>query len=186
MEMLLLLVSMRNIWEKQKQESLHEIQFPLCICNNYREHLSPCRVCELKYRIIMTLWGLLCQPSSASVVVGSNSALSNDQWHILLFDSKETTFEFGSFRTISAYFFDNYIIILVADHHFEVLHMPNSWLDQKIKHKTQFFLFPFYFNFGRKNHKNLWLINGHFLTFVVPITWKSFINLRSRQSFWGA
>ena len=30
---------------------------------------------------------------------------------ILLFDSKETTFEFGSFRTISGYLFGNYIII---------------------------------------------------------------------------
>ena len=30
---------------------------------------------------------------------------------ILLFDSKETTFEFGHFRTLSGRFFPNYIII---------------------------------------------------------------------------
>ena len=63
MGMVLLLVSMRNIWEKQKQESLHEIQPTICIHNNYREYLSLCRVCEKSWNTKISwhhgnfLWG---------------------------------------------------------------------------------------------------------------------------------
>ena len=49
-----------------------------------------------------------------------------------------------------------------ADGHFEVLNMSKSQLDQKLKAKTQIILFLFFFNFGRKNHENLWLINANF------------------------
>ena len=44
-------------------------------------------------------------------------------------------------------------------------------------------------NFGRKNLENLWLIDDHFLTVwghFLPFSWKPFIKLRSRWSFWGA
>ena len=51
-----------------------------------------------------------------------------------------------------------------ADGHFEVLNMSKSQLDQKLKAKMQIILFLFFFNFGRKNHENLWLINANFLT----------------------
>jgi hypothetical protein len=54
-----------------------------------------------------------------------------------------------------------------ADGHFEVLNMYKSQLDQKLKAKTQIILFLFFFNFGRKNHENLWLINAHFWPFLV-------------------
>ena len=47
--------------------------------------------------------------------------------YVILFDSKETTFEFGSFRTISGYLLCNNLSQnLGADHHFEVLNMPKS------------------------------------------------------------
>ena len=54
--------------------------------------------------------------------------------------------------------------IFGADGHFEVLNMSKSQLDQKLKAKTQIILFLFFFNFGRKNHENLWLINANFFT----------------------
>ena len=53
---------------------------------------------------------------------------------------------------------------LIADGHFEVLNTFGTQLDQKLEDKTKKFLFSFFFNFGRKNTENLWLINGHFLT----------------------
>ena len=46
---------------------------------------------------------------------------------ILRFDSKDTTFEFGHFMTISGHFFANYINIFhKTDGHFEVLNKSKS------------------------------------------------------------
>ena len=42
--------------------------------------------------------------------------------------------------------------------------MSKSQLDKKLKAKMQIILFLFFFNFGRKNHENLWLVNANFLT----------------------
>ena len=56
--------------------------------------------------------------------------------------------------TLSGDLFETYINIfhknLGSDGHFEVLKVSTSRLDQKLQHKTQNFLFPFFFNFGRK------------------------------------
>ena len=53
---------------------------------------------------------------------------------------------------------------LIADGHFEVLNASETQLDQKLQDKTKKFCTHFFFNFGRKNIEDLWLINGHFLT----------------------
>ena len=47
---------------------------------------------------------------------------------------------------------------LVTGGHFEVLNLSKSQLDQKLQQKTEVLLFPFFFNFGRKNPENLWLL----------------------------
>ena len=59
---------------------------------------------------------------------------------------------------------------LGADDQFEVLNMSKSWLDKNYSKKHKFSCFIFFFNFGRKNPKNLWLINGHFLTIFANCT----------------
>jgi hypothetical protein len=78
---------------------------------------------------------------------------------ILHFEIKETNFKFGYFTTISGFFFrqpHRYLSqTFGADGHFEVLNMSKSQLDKKLQHKTQIFLFQFFFNFGRKNPENL-------------------------------
>ena len=48
-----------------------------------------------------------------------------------------------------------------TDGHFEVLNVSKSQLDQKLRHKTQFFSIPVCCNFVKKTTENLWLINGH-------------------------
>ena len=53
---------------------------------------------------------------------------------------------------------------LVTGGHFEVLKLSKSQLDQKLQQKTEVLLFPFFFNFGRKNPENLWLLKWPFLT----------------------
>ena len=81
--------------------------------------------------------------------------------------SKKTTFEFGLFRPFLAIFFQLHVHLsqnLSADSHFEVLKTSKAQLDLKLSDKIQVFLFPIYFNFGRKNTENLWQLNGHFLT----------------------
>ena len=87
---------------------------------------------------------------------------------ILRFNSKDTTFAFGNFTTIYGHFFcqlHRYLSQNVgADSHFEVLNKSKSQLDQKLQDKTQHFLSPLFFNFGRKNLENLWLLNDPFLT----------------------
>ena len=45
--------------------------------------------------------------------------------------------------------------------------MSKSQSDQKLRYKTQFLIFSSFFNFGRKNPENLWLINDHFFTLFV-------------------
>ena len=65
---------------------------------------------------------------------------------MLRFGIKDTTFEFGHFRIILGHFFAHYLQKylsqnLIADGHFEVLNRSTSWLDQKLQHKTQIFLF---------------------------------------------
>ena len=67
---------------------------------------------------------------------------------------------------------------LDADGHFRVLNVSKSQLEQMLQHKTHFF--PFFFNFGRKNLKNLCLINGYFLTIFLPTTWRFFTKLKFR------
>ena len=125
-------------------------------------------------------------------ILFSRTYLSFNQGNILRFDIKETTFKFGHFTTNPSQFFAKYINnfhkTLDADGHFEVLNMSKSQLNQKLQHKTQIFLIQFFFNFGKKNPENLWLINGHFLNILghfLPTTWKPFTKLGSRQSFWG-
>ena len=43
---------------------------------------------------------------------------------------------------------------LSAEGHFEVLNASKAQLDQKLQDKTQIFLFPVFFNFGRKISEN--------------------------------
>ena len=44
---------------------------------------------------------------------------------------------------------------LGSDGYFEVLNKSKSQLDQKLQDKTQNFLSPLFFNYGRKNLENL-------------------------------
>ena len=114
---------------------------------------------------------------------------------ILLFHSKETTFELGHFRTLSGHFSPNYIWKisqnLDADDHFQVLNMEclcDVFISKSysIKHKSFYFHF---FQFWKKKYckfmSHKWPFFDHFCLFL-PIAWKSWTNLRSRQLFWDA
>ena len=66
------------------------------------------------------------------------------------------------FWQLHKYFLQN----LSADGHFRVLNLFGYQLDQKLQHKTHIFLYPLFFNCGRKNHENLCLRNGYFFTIL--------------------
>ena len=55
---------------------------------------------------------------------------------------------------------------LGADGNFEVLNKSKYQLDQKLQHKTHIFLYPLFFNCGRKNPENLCLENGYYFTIL--------------------
>ena len=62
----------------------------------------------------------------------------------------------GHFITTSGHFLLLHLSQnLDAYNYFEGLNVSKSKLDQKLKHKTQTFQFPFLFKYGRKNPKNL-------------------------------